>query len=70
MGGRYKAVPTMEDEQEYTIFSDVRIPRLLNYPIEVKGDEIFVQLQVREYLSATGEVEAYRFVGLREEKKA
>ena len=69
-GKRHPVGTNSSRPQEYTIFSDVRIPRLLNYPIEVKGDEIFVQLQVREYLSATGAVEAYRFVGLREEKKA
>ncbi len=60
----YNAAPL---EKESTLFSDVRIPRLLSYPIEVQEVDKFVRLRTYEYLSTQGEVEASRFVELEKE---
>jgi hypothetical protein len=51
-------------------FAEVRVPRLLRYPIETEKQR--VQLHVREYVDTeTGEVQLFRFQNLREaEEKA
>lgn len=57
-------------EEDCRYFAEVRVPRLLRYPIET--DALRVQLLVREYVDdATGQVQLFRFQGLREaEEKA